>query len=76
MRQSGRLHSTMVRIEDVDAHHERSRELGAHILQDPVSYPYGERQYVCEDLAGHRWCFTQSIADVTPEQWGGVSGSL
>jgi hypothetical protein len=28
------------------------------------------------DLAGHRWCFTQSIADLAPEQWGGTSAEL
>jgi hypothetical protein len=36
-------------------------------------YPYGERQYTAEDLAGHRWTFTQAIADVAPEDWGGTS---
>jgi hypothetical protein len=29
-----------------------------------------------EDLAGYIWTFTQSIADVRPEDWGGVSGQL
>jgi hypothetical protein len=32
--------------------------------------PFGERVYTVEDLAGHRWTFSQSIADVAPEQWG------
>jgi hypothetical protein len=65
-----------VRIDDVDSHHEHARRCGARILHPPEDYPYGERQYNVEDLAGRRWCFSQSIADVTPEDWGGVSCDL
>ena len=68
--------AVLVRVEDVDAHHERSRSAGARILHEPSDYPYGERQYSAMDLAGHRWRFTQSIADVAPEQWGGTSVEL
>jgi hypothetical protein len=25
-----------------------------------------------EDLAGHRWQFTQTMRDVAPEEWGGL----
>ena len=64
-------HSVLVRVEDGDAHYERARENGARIVQAPTDHPYGERQYVAEDLAGHRWTFSQSIADVAPEDWGG-----
>jgi hypothetical protein len=45
-------------------------------LRAPADYPYGERQYSVEDFAGHRWTFTQSIADVAPEEWGGKSGEI
>jgi predicted enzyme related to lactoylglutathione lyase len=31
---------------------------------------FGERQYSAEDLAGYRWAFSQSVADVNPEDWG------
>ena len=65
--------SVMVRVEDVDAHHEHARKQGAGILQPPADYPYGERQYTAEDLAGHLWTFSQSIADVAPEEWGGTT---
>ena len=54
----------------------RARECGARILNGPRDYPYGERQYSVMDLAGHRWCFTQSIADLAPEEWGGASAEL
>jgi uncharacterized glyoxalase superfamily protein PhnB len=66
-------HSVMVRVEDVNSHHERARERGARILHPPTDYPYGERQYTVEDLGGHHWSFSQSIADVAPEEWGGVT---
>jgi uncharacterized glyoxalase superfamily protein PhnB len=32
--------------------------------------PFGERQYVAQDPGGHRWTFTESVADVAPEEWG------
>jgi uncharacterized glyoxalase superfamily protein PhnB len=68
-----RSHAVMVSVEDVEAHHERARQHGAVILSPPTEYPYGERQYSVEDLAGHRWTFTQAIADLAPEDWGGTS---
>jgi len=64
--------SIMVRVEDVGAHHERARQRGVRIIQPPADHPYGERQYTAEDPAGHRWTFSQSIADVDPAEWGGV----
>lgn len=49
---------------------------GAHILHPPTDYPYGERQYVAEDPGGHRWTFSQSIADIDPVSWGATSVDL
>jgi uncharacterized glyoxalase superfamily protein PhnB len=69
-------HSVMVRVEDVHRHHQHAQTRGARILRAPADYPYGERQYTVEDLGGHRWTFSQSIADVAPEDWGGTSGQL
>jgi uncharacterized glyoxalase superfamily protein PhnB len=66
--------TVMVRIEDADGHHERARLHGATIVAPPADQPYGERQYTAEDLAGHHWTFSETIADVAPEAWGGVSG--
>ena len=65
-----------VRIEDALAHCERARMAGAKILTEPVDHIYGERQYNVEDFYGHRWDFTETIADVEPESWGGVSVKL
>jgi uncharacterized glyoxalase superfamily protein PhnB len=65
--------TVMVRVEGLDVHHEHARQHGARIVQPPADYPYGERQYTAEDIAGHRWTFSESIADVAPEEWGGTS---
>ena len=67
-------HSVLVRVADADAHHERAARHGARIVAPPADQPYGERQYTAEDPAGRRWTFSQTIADVAPEEWGGVSG--
>jgi len=64
--------SVLVRVEDADAHHEQALAAGARISSPPTDYPYGERQYNAEDIGGHRWTFSQSIADVDPADWGGV----
>ena len=64
----------LIRVPDAGAHHERARASGATIIREPTDFPYGERQYTAEDLGGHRWTFSQSIADVAPEEWGGTSG--
>lgn len=62
----------LVRIADVDAHCRRAEEAGARIVMPPADHIYGERQYTAEDLAGHRWTFSQTIADIDPASWGGV----
>jgi uncharacterized glyoxalase superfamily protein PhnB len=69
-------HSVMVRVEDARSHCERARQHGARIVAEPTDYPYGERQYGAVDLAGHHWKFTQTIADVAPEEWGGTAVEL
>lgn len=67
-------HDLMVRVQDAVAHYERSRARGVTIIREPVDFRYGERQYTAEDLGGHHWTFSESIADVAPEEWGGTSG--
>jgi uncharacterized glyoxalase superfamily protein PhnB len=59
-----------VHVDDVDRHYERARQSGAKILKAPTNMPFGERQYTVEDPGGHRWTFSQSVADVAPEEWG------
>lgn len=69
---SGFSHSIMVRVTDVDDHYEQAKQLGARIVNPPTDYPYGERQYTVEDPGGHRWTFSETIADVDPRAWGGT----
>ena len=68
-------HSVMVRVDDVDAHCQRAQAFGVQPLSMPTDQPFGERQYSIEDLAGHRWTFTQTIGDPAPEDWGGTTVS-
>jgi uncharacterized glyoxalase superfamily protein PhnB len=66
-------HRVMVRVGDVGAHCERARAHGARILMEPRDFEYGERQYEVEDLAGHRWTFSETLRDAAPEEWGGTT---
>ena len=68
--------SVMVRVDGADRHYESALAFGARPVSIPTDYPYGERQYTVEGFAGHVWTFSQSIADVTPEDWGGIVGEL
>jgi uncharacterized glyoxalase superfamily protein PhnB len=65
-------HSVMVRVDDADAHCARAAAAGADIVQAPTDFPYGERQYTAVDLGGHVWTFSQTVADVHPQAWGGM----
>jgi uncharacterized glyoxalase superfamily protein PhnB len=69
-------HSVTVRVEDADAHYNWAKNHGARITQSPVTHPYGERQYSADDFAGYSWTFSQSVADVHPEEWGGTAEHL
>jgi uncharacterized glyoxalase superfamily protein PhnB len=64
-------HSVLVRVQDARAHCDHARAAGASILMEPTEFEYGELQYQAEDLAGHHWTFSQTLADVAPETWGG-----
>jgi uncharacterized glyoxalase superfamily protein PhnB len=67
--------SVMVRVADVDAHHAAALAAGVN-ASAPQTFPYGERQYSSADRGGHVWTFSQSVADVAPEDWGGAPGRL
>jgi uncharacterized glyoxalase superfamily protein PhnB len=67
----GHRSSTMVSVDGVDEHCRRAEEHGAKILRPPTTHMYGERQYTAEDPGGHRWTFSESVADVHPRDWGG-----
>lgn len=65
-------HSVLVRVADARAHYEDARAHGAKILEEPTDHMYGERQYNAEDPWGHHWTFSQTLADIDPEDWGGI----
>ena len=65
-------HSLIVRVDDVRGHCERARAQGARIVMEPTDLEFGERQYTAEDPAGHQWTFSETLADVAPEAWGGT----
>jgi len=64
-------HSICVHVEDVDRLYQRVKLRNAHTFCAPKTHPFGERQFTVKDLGGHRWTFTQSVADVAVEDWGG-----
>lgn len=64
--------SLTVFVDDVDGHFERAKAAGAKIVEDLHVTVYGERQYGVEDLAGHRWLFSQHARDVSPDEWGAI----
>lgn len=65
--------SVMLRVDDVAELCDRVREHGGEIVLEPRDFAYGERQCTFRDPAGHRWTLTQSLSDVAPEEWGGVT---
>jgi uncharacterized glyoxalase superfamily protein PhnB len=66
-------HLVKVRVADVNTQVEQARAYGARVLQEPEEFEYGEREATIEDLAGHRWQFSQTVRDVAPEDWGGTT---
>jgi uncharacterized glyoxalase superfamily protein PhnB len=63
-------HVIKVRVDDVGAQFERARAAGATVLEPPTDRVYGERECTIGDLAGHRWQFTETMRDVSPEEFG------
>jgi uncharacterized glyoxalase superfamily protein PhnB len=66
-------HVIKIRVPDVDAAFVRARQAGARVIEEPTSHEYGERSCMLEDLAGHHWELTQTVRDVAPEAWGGIT---
>lgn len=60
----------MVRVDDVDAHHDQAVAFGATVTAEPTDHFYGERQYTVLDHTGRAWVFTESVADTAPHEWG------
>ncbi len=54
-----------VMVDDVDAHHERAKALGAEIVYPPVDQPYDYREYSARDPEGGLWSFMKAIDEET-----------
>jgi uncharacterized glyoxalase superfamily protein PhnB len=65
----------LIHVADADAHFLHAKRLSARIVSSPTDMPFGERSYTALDFAGHRWTFSQHIADVVPESWGAVEAT-
>ena len=61
-------HEIKVRVDDVDAQFERARAAGAKVVEPPTDREYGERECSVEDLAGHRWQFSETTARCQPRR--------
>ncbi len=60
-------------VDDVDALCERARAAGAQISEEPADQEYGERRFGATDPEGHKWYFSQPIAQVAPQDWGATT---
>src|SRR6478672_555593 len=66
-----RSHQIMLKVEDAAAVVARATENGAKLTGELNDWEYGERQAAIDDVFGHQWVLTQTLADTAPEQWGG-----
>lgn len=41
-------------------------------ISEPEDMPYGERQYGVIDSGGRLWTFSETIAEVASQEWGGT----
>ena len=64
-------HQVMLKVADVEAVVERATGQGAHLVDPPHDWEYGERQACVTDPFGHQWVLNQTLRDVEPEEWGG-----
>lgn len=60
--------------EGIDAHCETARQAGAEIIQEPETQFYGDRTYRARDPEGHIWTFSQTVKEMTPDEWDKASG--
>lgn len=58
----------------LDAHCERARAAGAHIIAEPEDQFYGARVYRAADPEGHVWNFSQEVRHVTGEEMTRATG--
>jgi len=62
--------SLTIFVNDVKAHFQRAKSVGANIVEELHETIYGERQYGVVDIEGHPWILSQHARDVSPDEWG------
>ena len=60
----GATQGIYVRVDDVNAHHDRAKAAGAEIIMELEDTDYGSREYMARDLEGHLWSFGTYAPDV------------
>ena len=68
-----RSHQVMLKVSDVANAVERAVSRGARLVDPVHDWEYGERQATIDDPFGHQWVLNQTLADVSPEEWGGTT---
>lgn len=68
--------AVMIRVEDVNAHYERARRNGVHMVREPPTIFTASANITRKILPATTWCFSHSTADVDPRDWGGTPGYL
>ena len=66
-------HSVVLRVDDANAVFARAKASGATVVMEPTDFEYGERQAAVNDPWGHRWTLSETLRDVAPEEWGGIT---
>jgi uncharacterized glyoxalase superfamily protein PhnB len=66
-------HNVVLRVDDASALLERARANGGTVVMEATDFEYGERQATVDDPWGHRWTVSETLRDVAPEEWGGIT---
>jgi uncharacterized glyoxalase superfamily protein PhnB len=55
-----------IRVEDIEAHHQRAERAGAEIVRPLTTTDYGSREYTLRDVEGHLWGFGTYAMGASP----------
>jgi uncharacterized glyoxalase superfamily protein PhnB len=66
-------HNVVLRVDDANAAFESAKANGATVVMEPTDFDYGERQATVDDPWRHRWTLSETLRDVVPEEWGGIT---
>jgi len=61
---------TLVFVDDVDAGVDRALAAGGELIDPATNQPWGLRQAIVADPAGHLWELSAHVRSVAPEKWG------